>query len=111
MNPEWKEKWVNALRSGKYKQARGYLRTGDNRFCCLGVLCDVSNKVEWLPVPCEVLESTDYYRCNNSAGSFTPEDILEMTGLTLNDQDELVNLNDKVRYDFEEIADYIEANL
>lgn len=35
-----RKKWVKALRSGKYKQAEGQLRDGD-RFCCLGVLCDV----------------------------------------------------------------------
>lgn len=34
------KKWVEALRSGKYKQGSGYLRSGD-RFCCLGVACDV----------------------------------------------------------------------
>lgn len=33
-------KLVAALRSGKYKQARHRLRDGD-RFCCLGVACDV----------------------------------------------------------------------
>lgn len=37
-------KWVKALRSGKYKQAR--LRLGDakNGYCCLGVLCKVTGK-------------------------------------------------------------------
>lgn len=32
--------WIAALRSGKYKQGRGYLRKGDY-YCCLGVFCDV----------------------------------------------------------------------
>ena len=36
-------KWVAALRSGEYGQARGRLREG-NRFCCLGVACDVYMK-------------------------------------------------------------------
>lgn len=35
-----KEKWLAALRSGKYKQCKGHLRVG-NKFCCLGVLCDI----------------------------------------------------------------------
>ena len=49
MNPQIKQKWVNALRSGDYQQGRNYLRT-DNGFCCLGVLCDLygkENNVEW----------------------------------------------------------------
>jgi hypothetical protein len=33
-------KWVTALRSGAYKQARESLRVGDG-FCCLGVACDL----------------------------------------------------------------------
>lgn len=40
MNPEIKAKWIEALRSGKYKQGRGRLQR-DGGFCCLGVLCDI----------------------------------------------------------------------
>ena len=32
------KKWVKVLRSGKYKQTKGSLQTGDG-FCCLGVAC------------------------------------------------------------------------
>ena len=32
--------WLKALRSGKYKQGRGYLNK-DSTCCCLGVLCEV----------------------------------------------------------------------
>ena len=34
-------KWVEALRSGKYKQGQHNLRNADNTYCCLGVLCDI----------------------------------------------------------------------
>jgi len=37
------DRWVKALRSGKYKQGIGYLNK-DNKFCCLGVLCDLATK-------------------------------------------------------------------
>jgi hypothetical protein len=40
MNPEVKARWVAALRSGEYKQGKGALRL-NNKFCCLGVLCDL----------------------------------------------------------------------
>ena len=41
MNPEVKAKWLAALRSGEYKQGRGRLRSANDEFCCLGVLCDL----------------------------------------------------------------------
>jgi len=41
---KFKEKWVAALRSGKYKQdtEKGKLETVDGKFCCLGVACKVA---------------------------------------------------------------------
>ncbi|MCA2570674.1 hypothetical protein [Microcystis sp. M42BS1] len=41
MNKEIKKRWVEALRSGEYKQGAGKLRDADNTFCCLGVLCNL----------------------------------------------------------------------
>lgn len=44
------EKWVAALRSGKYQQGVSYLRSkfeGGEKHCCLGVLCDVTEGIEW----------------------------------------------------------------
>jgi hypothetical protein len=48
MDAELKAKWVEALRSGKYKQTKNRLQR-DGKFCCLGVLCEVaglSSKIE-----------------------------------------------------------------
>jgi hypothetical protein len=36
-----KRRWVEALRSGKYKQGKNRLN-GKDGFCCLGVLCDLA---------------------------------------------------------------------
>lgn len=33
-----------ALRSGEYEQGKGSLRTRKNKFCCLGVACDIYSK-------------------------------------------------------------------
>jgi hypothetical protein len=41
MNPEIKAKWLEALRSGRYKQGRKKLRPTPDTYCCLGVLCDI----------------------------------------------------------------------
>lgn len=41
MNPEWKTKWLEALRSGEYSQGTTRLRRSDDTYCCLGVLVDL----------------------------------------------------------------------
>lgn len=43
MKPEIKEMWVKALRSGEYEQGMHQL-VADNKYCCLGVLCDIARK-------------------------------------------------------------------
>lgn len=48
MNKRVKKLWIEALLSGKYTQGRNALRKrnkeGEDRFCCLGVLCDLHAK-------------------------------------------------------------------
>ena len=49
MKQEIKEKWVAALRSGEYKQTKGYLHNEEG-YCCLGVLANLWAKekgLEW----------------------------------------------------------------
>lgn len=41
MNPRIAKLWVEALRSGHYRQGRGALRSATNEFCCLGILCNL----------------------------------------------------------------------
>ena len=47
MKKEVSKKWVKALRSGKYKQGKCYLKQFNSknqpRHCCLGVLCELYN--------------------------------------------------------------------
>lgn len=47
MNAEIKTKWLEALRSGEYQQGREALlkvHSYGQRYCCLGVLCDLYRK-------------------------------------------------------------------
>lgn len=39
--PTPRQLWVNALRSGDYKQCQGTLGGPEHGYCCLGVACDV----------------------------------------------------------------------
>lgn len=46
LDPETKQKWIDALRSGEYKQGNGVLfdiEDGGKQFCCLGILGKVCN--------------------------------------------------------------------
>lgn len=51
MNQEIKRKWIQALRSGAYKQGKNMLQSSKGEFCSLGVLCDIFVKenpeIEW----------------------------------------------------------------
>jgi hypothetical protein len=98
MNQEIKKKWIEALRSGDYKQGRGWLRDHDGNYCCLGVLMevqDVDDDASWVP----------------SVPKFEL-----LAGLDPNVADTLIALNDGISnggqvmklHSFTEIADYLE---
>lgn len=103
---ELKQKWLDALRSGKYKQGRKALHSdkyedGD-RYCCLGVLCKVAD------IPLKDSQQIQAYTILAS---------LLDTGQTKTDK--LINMNDGDEYtlpprapsSFAEIADWIEDNM
>lgn len=97
MNKELLTRWVEALRSGEYKQGTGLLcdrdiESSDVKYCCLGVLQHIepSIKVHGLH-PEELLDNISFF---------------EHTGID-SDQRNLAEMNDN-GVEFPEIADYIE---
>jgi hypothetical protein len=47
-------RWVKALESGLYKQGENYLVSpgkNSDKFCCLGVLCDMAVRDKVIPAP------------------------------------------------------------
>jgi hypothetical protein len=113
MNPQIKQKWVSALRSGEYQQTKGRLRKED-KFCCLGVLCDLygkENNVEWEP-------STHYKNAYvfQDMATILPLSVMKWVGVgegnpLVNDGDSsLAELNDNGTT-FNEIANLIEEQL
>lgn len=132
MNKEIADKWVAALRSGEYNQTRGALRRKDN-FCCLGVLCDLSNLGSWKEgfgiyiaskesnPPINEMNSSSLpasvqkWSGMRTAAGHLPEPISiahppAMPGLYQNLAKSLMDLNDSARWTFKEIADVIENN-
>jgi hypothetical protein len=96
MDAELKKKWVEALRSGEYTQTQGHLKSSEG-FCCLGVLCEV-NSIKYI--------ETDVFGDGPNSGAYIY--IRDIVGSDASDT--CINLNDDGK-SFEEIADWIEANL
>lgn len=118
MDKELKAKWVAALRSGEYQQAQGVLCNG-SAFCCLGVLSKVAAFPEYNGQHFLVPEEDEEGNCTGDAelsdDEELPDFILERIGMRSQDQEHLALMNDgdgnTRSHTFNEIADYIEANL
>jgi len=119
MNSTIKEKWLSALRSGKYKQGKEALRTKENKFCCLGVLCDVYRKEtklgKWDKNHFSNFAFINTKKNNQKFNSLgiLPISVMDWAGLkdvnpTFGNET-LAKLNDN-GFTFQEIADIIDKN-
>jgi hypothetical protein len=134
MNPEVKQKWIDALRSGDYEQGSEKLR-GVNGYCCLGVLCDIyarEHDTQWeFRGYDELSDETnphpmDYWYFDEQS-EFLPKSVMDWAGLKVpnpsvridvedNDednwyfQDEIANVNDS-GYTFMDLSKIIEQQL
>lgn len=117
LNPNAR-KWIKALRSGKYKQAREKLckvdSKGNERFCCLGVACDLFIKSGG---DLESEDSIDGFRWYGSDDSSLPGAVQSWLGLSSDTGNlipfsfgnSLAGKNDNGA-SFKQIADIIEKN-
>lgn len=118
MNEDIKAAWVKALRSGEYGQGTGHLRDKDEKFCCLGVLCDVVKKDErspfhkawaWFFGASSWIFGMPEERTAGS-NAFLPEEVREWVGLGSGHTSTLMRMNDFEHRSFNEIADWIEVH-
>ena len=86
--------WIDALRSGKYRQGQGVLRTRDNGFCCLGVLCDIVDTDSWKVVNVSGEEKFDSTFGSDSISGFPKQEVLDLVGMSFEDAETLADLND-----------------
>lgn len=113
MDKEIADKWVKALRSGKYKQGESVLCKVEDKnvkYCCLGVLCHI------LGTPYTVEDGCKKYGCEEDEQAFCrlPFAVMLQTEMKsgigrLDEFTTLSNLNDRGK-SFEEIANVIEEN-
>jgi hypothetical protein len=117
VDKELRDKWVAALREeGKYQQGRRLLKEGD-RWCCLGVLCDISGLGKWIEIAgLAVFEASNVLpeeQCQNYTISSTtlPGKVKETLGMGDVIVNNLIRMNDDENKSFSEIASYVEQNL
>jgi|SRR5688500_2127325 len=109
-NKENMRLWVAALRSGEYEQGHGALHDHNDKFCCLGVACEVALKAG---VKMPVTPHGNYIRYGQEI-SHLPTVVQEWLGLPVMDpfvapMVSAVSANDGHRWSFEQIADSVEA--
>lgn len=76
------EKWVKALRSGKYRQTKSGLHKKGGGYCCLGVLCDLYAKEKKLKKPWfSSPESAPNFLSFQGANGYPPLEVQEWAGL------------------------------
>jgi hypothetical protein len=125
VNPEIKERWVDALRSGQYEQGHSYLRNKADKLCCLGVLCELAAG-DGIIDSWQLANETWSYgnRDGDNSNHRLPDAVMEWAGLRPNTSPEvyvplpdrpgqrelLTILNDHGK-PFTWIADVIEASL
>ena len=110
MKTDIKDRWILALRSGEYKQGRGFLYRNDGTMCCLGVLCDLyvkENNKKW--------EGNNMFYDLLGKTKSLPNEVQQWADLndgnpTVSSHNSLAELNDDGA-SFEVIADIIEKEL
>lgn len=106
LNPEFKAKWLKALRSGRYKQTIMTLRNKSAlekgyRYCCVGVACNIVDPKQWASQGPTKFSWGRVFASGLDRLPFLNEDTFR----------ELADLNDNKGWNFNQIADWIEENL
>lgn len=104
-----RDEWIPALRSGNYKQGCLVLRDHDDKFCCLGVACDLLE----VRLNLKVSSRDDYITYDNQLSLLpqTVSDFLSMSrdGAYFNeerDRESLAGDNDR-GMSFDQITDIL----
>lgn len=126
MNVTIKSEWVKALRSGNYSQCSNALKDDRGCFCALGVLCDLAVKAgiaSWQPST-----DSDKYIVVSADGDMPqpgehllPQFVQRWAGIkdcdpTMYIEDTIApytvsELNDRLHWDFSDIAEQIDLQL
>lgn len=109
MNQEMKTKWIAALESGEYDQGTQFLRRVENKFCCLGVLCDLDAKESGVD-NWKIDKGGKGYRYKGTS-IYLPQTLYDKYDIPTTETETLISLNDEENKSFIEIAAYIRNNI
>lgn len=131
MDTKLKKAWIADLRSGDKEQTTGVLHD-HNGYCCLGVLLETVARIDYAPIEIDNnlrdAGGVGYFQYRY-AGPMTNDDglygddgfdwcdgeldtvMLEVVGMSSDEQRKLVHMNDDDDYTFDAIAEWIEDNL
>lgn len=100
------KRWVESLLNGTYEQGIGRLNNA-NKFCCLGVLCDLVDPEAWIDniSPSWVLQNRKSFRVQGGGLYLTFKECEEF-GITQEESVILAEMNDK-SHSFKVIAQWI----
>jgi len=112
MTDELKQAWIDALKSGEFQQGYGFLKRAE-KFCCLGVLCEVmiargANITRRLTD--DEQEEDKLITLYSGERSLLSEELLNLAGLSWDEQIVVMHKNDDTRSSFDEIAAYLKRN-
>lgn len=131
--------WLEALRSGEFKQTKGKLRSRNGAYCCLGVACEVlevpkvwdTNEYHYgTEEVLDLLKKGEYIDSNkwsDYSSTGLPRVAADLLGVDMHEvrlakpvtliyqgeersEDNLIELNDTYGWSFAQIADAIEKN-
>lgn len=122
MNEAIRTEWAEALRSGLYSQGKSALRSSEDKFCCLGVLCEIAVEYGVIAPPIRSNNSFDYSYAEGYQ-SWLPPEVTKWAGLESDEgafgRDILVKVDDRsypslaqandYGVTFDKIADIIEG--
>lgn len=86
MKPELKRRWINALRSRRYKKGTGALHTlgssrNEDTFCCLGVLAQLAVEDGVMKPKIDKDAEVARYGTADHDGTFLPAKICKWAGI------------------------------
>lgn len=114
------KEWVGALRGGEFEQGRCSLRDDTDKYCCLGVACEIyrraTGKGIWTPTNTD--DPLRFELETEIATGLLPHAVRQYFGLTTTcgryfidgRMTSLCDANDAGGLSFEQIADIIESN-
>jgi hypothetical protein len=111
MRQDVKDKWVEALNSGKYRQIQGFLATNDGGRCAVGVLADIAAEAGIVVRSSRPLGNGARQCLTYDKLAFSlPVAALKWADITEKDTNVIMDMND-VGTSFQFIANWIKENL